>query len=161
ILKEDERKSLKKEDGVESARCNNETVYLVDRGSYAVVTTNKDLAARFTRKQTGLDGKLGKDLTAKLLESDAALYVDMAAVNKKYAEENKQGRQQLEDLLKQAEDMGGLTKSNRDAVKALIGPAFQALEDAQAVLVTADFKPAGLSLHLEARVGAATKTNAL
>lgn len=161
LLTEDERKALKKEDGYEATRFNDEPIYLLDRGGYAIFTANKDLAIRFTKKQAGLDTKLSKDLAAKLLEPDAGLYVDMAAVNKKYAEEIKQGRQNLEDLIKQAEDLGGLTKSNRDAIKALIGPAFQAVQDAQVLLVTANFKPAGLVLRIEARVGEESKTNTI
>src|SRR5262249_9449721 len=64
FLKADERKSLKKEDGVESVKVEgkDEPMYLVDRKEYVVVSVDRDVAKQFAKgDQGGLDKVLSKD----------------------------------------------------------------------------------------------------
>src|SRR6516165_3905467 len=88
ILKEEERTNLKADPaGFEEATIENASVYFVDRKDYAIVTTNKDVATQFTKKQPGLDKQLDKTLAKKLLESDVSVYVDTVAVRKEYGDQ--------------------------------------------------------------------------
>jgi hypothetical protein len=160
VLQEDERKNLKTDSaGYEATTLNNEDIYFIDRkNGYAAVTPDKEVAGMLTKKTTtGLDGKLRKEMAKKLLDADVALYVDMAAVNKQFGPVIKQGRQTAEEQL----EKNTPDKTTVELMKRLMGPVFQAVEDCTALLVTAEFRPAGLALHFQAAVGEGTKTNGL
>jgi hypothetical protein len=162
ILKDDERKALKTDPaGYESTKINDEDVYLVDRKGYAVLTPQKDVAIQFTKKQDGLDSKIAKETAKKLLESDAAVYVDMTAVNKKYGDQMKQFRQLIPLLMEQVSQSGQVDKSQLEMIKRMTEGIFQLVEDSQTFLVAADFRPEGLSLRTQVSVGADSKSNAL
>jgi hypothetical protein len=160
ILNEDERKGLKKENGYETTQVEGEDIYLVDRGDYAVVAKTKEAAKAFvTKPAQGLDGKLAKDFAAKLLESDLSVYIDMAAVRAQFGEQIADAKKEIGDKLGDA--VPGLEKGQLELVKKFIGPAFQALDDSQAVLLAIDLRKPGLAIHVQGSVGGATKTNQL
>src|SRR5262249_38252091 len=98
ILKEDERKNLKADPtaGYETTSIEGKEFFFVDRKGYAIITPQKEVAAKFTKKQAGLDGKLNKETAKRLLESDVAVYVDMAAVNKTFGDKIKAFRPLIE-----------------------------------------------------------------
>jgi hypothetical protein len=158
ILKDDERKGIKADPlGYEIAQINGEAVYFVDRkNGYAAVTPDADVAATFVKKFDSIEGKLSKPLAKSLLAADVSAYVDMAAVNKEHGDAIKQAQAQLEQALDATPD-----KNTAEMVKRIYGPMFQAVSDSTAVLVSADFRPEGVLLHVETEVPADSKTNTL
>jgi hypothetical protein len=162
LLKEDERKGIKpNEAGVERAVIEGEPAYFVDRKGYAIVSPNEEVANALAKKAAGLDGKMSAPLQKKFLAGDLGLYLSMDAFNKDYAAQIKKAREGLEGLVEQVADSAG--KGQRGAIdqaRKLIGPAFQAVEDSQGVLVTVEFRPGGLALHVqsELRPGSNTAT---
>jgi hypothetical protein len=162
LLKEDERKNLKTTDGVERTTVDNgEAIYFVDKKGYAVVTPNEEVAAALAKKPAGLDGAMSKAQAAKFLAGDFGLYLSMSTVNKDYAEQIKQAKEQITQGLDQAADnVPKAQKSSFDLIKKMIGPIFQAVEDSQGVLLTVDFRPNALAIHAqtELRNGSTTST---
>jgi hypothetical protein len=162
ILKEDERKKLEKDKlGFEVTTLDSgKTLFFVDRKDFAVVTPSKDAAVAFTKPQAnGLDKKISPALTGKLLSSDLGVYFNLDIFGKQYAEQVKEAKQTIEDGLKGLGD--ALPKEQRggiEVVRQLVGPAFQALEDSQGALLSVEFRPDGVALHIESelRPGSAT-----
>jgi hypothetical protein len=163
LLTEEERGKIQANgEGVESVTIQNEETYFVDRKPYAIVTPNKEVANSFTKKQAGLDGKLSKEQSARFLGSDFGVYVNMGLLNKQYAEEFKKAREGIEqsiDVLTQGGDE--TQKKAVEMFKKAIGPIFQAIEDTRGVLLTVDFRPGGLALHIEGEVAEGSTTAAL
>jgi hypothetical protein len=150
FLKEEERKSIKedKQAGYEVATIDEQPVYLIDRKGYAVFTSDKATAAELAKNKTkGLDSTLAKGLAGRLMDSDLAAYVDLAAVNKAYAEKIKTGKTFLDDALERLEGIGGFDKGQAEMVKAIFNGLFQAFEDSKSLLVSVEFRPEGLALH--------------
>jgi hypothetical protein len=159
LLTEDERKSVRPDAaGFDRAELQGQEVFFVDRGTYAVVTPSREAAALLTRKQPGLDGKLGESVGRKFLDQDLAVYVDLAAVNKEFGDQIKAARQFMETIL---DTMPGGNKQSIDTAKAMYAAIFQLVEDGRAFVAGFDFRPEGLALHLQTQVGADTRTNRL
>jgi hypothetical protein len=159
ILKGDERKALKRDRaGYEVATVNGKEVYFVGHKHYAVVTLHKDVAVQFTRRQPGLDGKLDKEAAGRFLEADLSVYLDVPAINKEYAEQIKEGRKFLEQALRQATQFHEGDKSAEGMVKGMSGLFLRAVEDSRAALLYVYFRPDGLALHAQTRIGAGTRT---
>ena len=163
ILTEGERKDIKdKGNGIESATFEGKTTYFVDRKGFAIVTPNEEVANSFTKKQTGLNTAMSKEVAAKLLASDAGLYVNMDAVNKEYGEQIKQGKEAVEQMLAPLGQIGDESqKKFVEMFTKAIGPIFQTVEDMHSVLATVEFRPGGLALHLEGEVNENTTTSNL
>jgi hypothetical protein len=161
-LKADERKALIQDPaGYEQARMNDRDFYFINREQYAVVTPSKALALRFTKKQAGLDSTLPKDLAGRLLNTDAAVYLNMVVLNKTYAGQIKQFRQEFENMMGQSTNLSGPNKSAMEMAKRIVTPIFQGMEDTQAIVASFDFRPEGLKLRIDASVGKDSKTNTL
>jgi hypothetical protein len=161
ILKQGERKDLKTDNaGYEVATLENgEALYFVNKKDYAIVSPSKDATTAMLKKQPGLDGKLSKELTAKLLGSDVGLYLGMDLFNKEYAEQIKSAKQTITALLESgAGQLGKAQQSYIEMAKKAIGPIFQAVEDSQGVLVTAEFRPTGLAIHAQSEIRAGSPT---
>jgi len=160
LLMEEERKNIKVNgSGVESVVIERETTYFVDRKTYAIVTPNEEVANSFTKKQAGLDSKISKEQAAKLLAADVSVYISVDTLSREYAEQIKEARQALEGIL----DMGagGGDKAQKDAIemfKRAIGPIFRAVEDSRGALLTGEFRPGGLALHIQNEIRAGTPT---
>jgi hypothetical protein len=163
FLKEDERKNLKKEKaGYETTTIDGKEHFLIHRKGYVIVAGDKEVADQFLGKQgTGLDGKLSKQVAARLLESDVALYVDMAAINKEYGESLQGFRQIVPFLLDQAADnaQGQLDKTTVKFMKGFLEGFFQAVADSRHVLLSVSFRPEGLALHVGVGIGKDSSTN--
>jgi hypothetical protein len=158
---EEERKSLKtNKAGYESITTSfGETFHLVNKKEFAVVTTSSDIAESFTKKQPGIDERISKEQAARLLAGDVGVYVSMDTLNKEYAEQIKQAKTTLLSTLDSASDM--VDQSQRGGllmVKKLIDPVFQAVEDSRGIVLTLEFRPAGLALHLETELRKGTPT---
>ncbi len=163
ILKEEERKALKADPkGYESTTVDGKPVYFLQRKGYAVVTQDEKTALAYTKMPAGLDTKISTDQAAKLLTGDLGFYLSMDVVNKDYAEQIKTAKESIEEALKTAEE--GLGKNQRGMIEAarnLVGPLFQAIEDSKGVLLTVEFRPTALVLHVQSELRPNTKTAAL
>jgi hypothetical protein len=158
ILTDEERKTVKKEEGYETAQLAGNPIYFVNQGDYAIIAIRKDTALYFSKKHDGLDTKLVGDPGKRMLESDLAIYVNMEAVNQKFGEQIQGVKQMIAMFLQQ----GAGEKMDAKAVgtvKDFIDGFFQFLEDSKAFLVAADFRPEGLALHAATRVGSDSKTD--
>jgi hypothetical protein len=154
ILTEDERKNIKSNGDVEKAVIEGrETVYFVDRKSFAVVTPNEDVANSLAKKYDSIEGKVSKAQTAKLLGSDIGVYVNLDSVNKEYGEQIKTAKEGLKGFIDTIGDtVGPQQKAGMEMLKKLIGPIFQAVEDSEGVLFTAEIRPTGIALHAESEL---------
>jgi hypothetical protein len=164
LLKDEERKSLEvnKEGGYESTAINGETIFFINKKTYAVITPTKEAASDFAKSYNGLGGKLSKELTDKLLGHDFGVYLSMDVFNKDYAEQIKTAKEAVNDqFLKQLEDSGAVDKSMIDLYKNMIQTTFQAVEDSQGALATVDFQSTGLALHVQSELRANTPTAVL
>jgi hypothetical protein len=86
----------------------------------------------------------------------------MELLNKQYAEEFKKAREgigQAIDLFAPGGDDS--QKKAIELFKKAIGPIFQAIEDTRSVLLTVDFRPGGLALHIDGEVVEGSTTAAL
>jgi hypothetical protein len=146
--------------GYERITIDDREFYLIDRETYAVVTPSKALAVRFAKQPVGLDGTLPADLAGRLLDADAAVYLNAVALNKSGAENIKRFRQEFEKMGRNTH-LSGARKSGMEMARRIAGPIFQGLEDTRAVVASFDFRPDGLKLRVDASVGKDTKTNAL
>ena len=164
VLSDDEKKGLKKGDGFESTASDmGGDIFFVDRKDYVVVTPNKDVAEELAKPPTaGLDGKMSKGQAAKFLSSDAGVYVNMEDVNKEYADQIKKAHDSADELLQKAEKQDDKSmKMALSMAKQIVGPLFQAVEDSQTALVTAEVRPGGVSWHYEVGFQADSKTAGL
>jgi hypothetical protein len=161
ILKENERKTLRKEEGYETAVMDGQTIYLIDRKDYAIQTPDKATAIAFTKKQVGLDTRLSKEQAAKFLAGDVSLYVSMDTLNKEYGDQIKQARDFVDQIVKTATE-GEKASSSEKAVLALgakvIGAGFQAVEDSQGLLASVEFRPSALAFHVQSELRAGSDT---
>jgi hypothetical protein len=162
ILKEEERKSLKKEGHLDVVTTEDgETLYLLDRKGYAVVSPRKEAVEQLAKNPaSSLDAKLSKDDVRGLTEPDVSVYVDLKAINKEYGPAIGQFRQQVTAMIDQVGPLfGGGNEAMLDMVKSMYAGLFQAVEDGQSALLSVDFRPEGIALHIQERVGADSKTN--
>jgi hypothetical protein len=158
FLKEEEFKALKPtENGYDVTTMDNEETYFIDRKDYVLFTPNKDLAGQLAKKGPGLDGKLNKDVAKKLLNADVSAYVDMKAVNKEFGGQIQGFRQLFEAGFAQAGDQIG--KANAEMIKTVMDAIFQFIDDGAGILLSAEFRPEGLAVQVQARVGEDSKTN--
>jgi hypothetical protein len=161
-LKVDERKALKKDPaGYEQVRINDQDFYFIKREQYAVVTPSKALALRFAKKQAGLDSTLPRDLASRLLDADAAVFLNMVALNKTFADQIRQFRQEFEMMMSQSANLSGAKGSTMEMAKRIASPIFQGMEDTQAMVASFDFSPEGLKLRVDSSVGKDSKTKTL
>ena len=161
ILSENEKKNLKHGDGYDSTvgELNNENLFFVDKKTYAVVTPRKDVAAAFVKGGPGLDGKMSKVQSAKLLSSDLGVYLSMDIFNKEYADQIKAAHEAADEQMKNLEEtVGKAQKSQFELMKKMIGPIFQAVEDSKGALVTLEVRPGGVAWHMQSEVRAGSPT---
>jgi hypothetical protein len=162
LLTEDERKNIKSNGSVEKAVIEgHETTYFVDRKTFAVVTPNEEVANALAKKYDSIEGKVSKAQAAKLLAADFGVYVNLDSINKEYGEQIKTAKEGLKGLLDTLSDAAGpQQKAGFEMLKKLIGPSFQALEDSDGVLLTAEIHPTGVALHAETELRPGSTTAA-
>jgi hypothetical protein len=162
LLKPDEKKKLEKDKGGVEVTVleDGQSIFFVDRKDVAIVTPNKDAALSFTKPQAGLDTKISPTLAGKLLASDIGVYLNLDIFNKQYAEQIKEGKKFIDEGLKAISDnLGKPERGQIDAVRKLIEPTFQALEDSQGLLFGLEFRPTALALHAETELRPGTATS--
>jgi hypothetical protein len=162
FLKEAERKEFKAEkEGIEVTKIEDQKTYLLNRDGFAVITpSEKSLKVFVEKKVASLGGLLAKPLAAKLTENDAAVYINMKAVNKQYGDQIAQAKQFMDLAVMQAQGMGNIGKEQIEQAKKLFETLFQFVEDCDTLVAGADFRPEGALLRLHAQVGEKSKSNA-
>jgi hypothetical protein len=162
ILTEEEQKALKPNPkGYEEAKIEGKEVFFVERKGYAVVTTEEKTAVAYTKKAVGLDTKISKEQTDRLLSADLGVYLSMDVVNKDYAEQIKSAKEQIQDALKALEEGPGKNERGLfEAARNFVGPVFQAVEDSRGAMVTLEARPTAIVLHVESELRPNTKTAA-
>jgi hypothetical protein len=158
LLTDAERKALKEDKaaGYESAPVGVRTVYFIKRPDHALVCLDQKTAAALAKGGgKGLDGTLDKDLAEKLLAADVACYVDLAALRAKLT------RQILAQWLADNVEpiLAGLDRSKLETLKAASTTLLQAYEDGTGLLLTCNFQPQGLALHVGAGFAGDSKSN--
>ncbi len=161
ILKDDEKKTLKKDRDIETVTVEGDRTYHFAKiKDFVIVAPSKELAQKVSRGGAGL--QLAKPIADALLGPDVAVYVDMAAINKEYGEQIQDARRQIPAILDAVGATGGgINKDQMEAIKAVIDGLFQAIEDSQAALLSVDFRPEGLALNLRAQMKANSKTDTI
>ena len=124
------------------------------------MTDDEKTAAAYMAKYPGLDTRLSKEQSARLLSSDFGLYVSMGAVHKEYGEQLKSAKENAEGFLKAAAAIGDKQNALIEMVAKLIDPMFQAVMDSQGALITVDFRPTAIVVHLESELRPNTGTAA-
>ncbi len=162
ILTAAERQALKKDAaGWESTTVpNGNTLYLLERKGYAVLTETKELVEPLTRRPTqGLDSRISKEQATRLLAGDVGVYVSMDQFNKEYAEQIKMGKNLVEQGVKATkESVDKVERSQLEMLERAIEPTFQAIEDSQGLLLSLELRPAGLALHVQTEVRGGSST---
>jgi hypothetical protein len=166
LLTAEERKSLSedKTNGWEVAALAAGQVFFIPRKDYAVVCLSQQAAAGFAKKEQGqgFAGTLPRQLGAKLLDSDLALYVDLAAVNKEYEQIIKAGKLALGGLIDPGGEEGGkLDQGQTEMIRGIYSALLQAADDSTYLFLSCDFRPQGLACHLSVGVAENSKTNQL
>ncbi|MCE9531416.1 MAG: hypothetical protein K8T89_09895, partial [Planctomycetes bacterium] len=161
FLKEDERKSLKKQDdGYDTIKVEGmeDDVCLIERKGYLTLTNSKDAAKAFAKgDDTGLGKALSKETAKTFLDQDASVYVNIKAINKEYGTKIR-GFKALLELGLGAGGMG-IDKKQAEMVKVLFNSFLQLLDDGEAAVVGFDFRPEGANFKLYAQFSADTDTN--
>jgi hypothetical protein len=157
LLSDDERKALKPAaDGAERTEIKGQEVFFLDRSGWAIVTPHKETATLLAKDYAGLDGKINRDVARRLLDSDLAAYVNLVTVNKQFGDQIKEAKETMFNLFDQ---FGNQNAHTMEMVKKMYGGMFQIVADGRACVITLDFRPEGLNLHLAVNVGSDTATN--
>jgi len=161
FLKADERKSLKKDDDgfdVCTFEGKDEPIFLVDRKDYLVATNSKDVAKKYTKSDgAGLGKTLSKDTAKAFLDQDAAVYINLQAINKQFGDKIKQFKLILGPLLQ----MGGMVDKKQAELMMEMFDGFVALlEDGTAAVIGAEFRPEGFNFKFTAQFKPQSDTSA-
>lgn len=138
-------------------------LYLTDLKDYVVVTPSEEVAASYVGQYTrAQSGTMGPDLSASFLAADAAIFLNMDVVNDLYGEQIRQVKGLIDFGLQQAEMGGmlpGLDKKQVELVKTMFTGLLQGVEDAQGLLLAAEFRPEGLQFGVRTRFATDTPTS--
>lgn len=138
------------------------TVYLTDLKDYVAISTDKQVALSYAGAYTRASSTLlGPELTEALVKADFAVYLNMVVVNQQIGDKIRQLKELFEKMMQQLLDQSkipGIGKRGVNAMKATIKAAFQGLEDCQALVLAAEFRPEGLLLQGQIRFGPDTLT---
>ncbi|HEY1189824.1 MAG TPA: hypothetical protein VGE74_19400 [Gemmata sp.] len=169
FLTDDERKAFEEKKGVDEVKLGlsgaEQPVFMIDLKEYVAITPDKgtaDLyATKFTRATTAA---MPAELAQSFVGADLAAYVNLDAVNEKYAEQIKGFKTLIDFGIQQAEMGGmlpGITKKQLEVAKTLVGGVFQGLDDCRGVVVAAEFRPEGLNVRVQAQFAADTASTGL
>jgi hypothetical protein len=161
LLTAEERKGLKVErPGLESANRAGEKTWFLQHKGLAVVSTSRGAVEAAARGRPGLGSRLTRAQAALLLRGDVSAYLDLAALNRAFAKELREARDEFEKGVK-AGAKGLEGKPGRTTIDLLLrstGLFFQAVADGKTLIVTAEARPGGARVRAEyePRPGSAT-----
>ena len=162
FLKDDERKSIKKEDdGFDSIAITgkDEPGYMVDRKNYVVLTNDKEVAKKFAKgDDAGLAKAMSKETAKAFLDQDAAVYVNLKEINRQYGAQIRGFKLLLGPLLQQGG--AGIDKKQAEMFKQMFDSFLSMLEDGVATVIGLDFRPEGVNFRFTAQFASESETNA-
>ena len=161
FLKEDERKSLKKNDGgYDSIKVEGieEPINLVERKEYLILTNDADVAKSYVKGAgDNLAKTLSRETAQAFLGQDASVYVNLKMINKEYGAKIK-GFKALLDLGLGAGGMG-INKRQGEMIKMMFNSLLSLLDDGEALVLGFDFRPEGANLRFLTQFASDTETN--
>lgn len=129
--------------------------FMVDLKDYVAITLDKATADAYAGKYTrGTAAQMGPEQAESFLKADLAVYVNMDAINDQFGDQIKGFKGLIDFGLQQAAQQGalpGFSPKQMDALKVFLKGAFQGVEDCRALLFTAEFRPDGLAVRVQAR----------
>ena len=160
VLTADERRSFEKtKEGYDSI----ERAFLVDmtKRGYVAVTMNEETAKQLAKPYVALTDKaLSAPLSQPFFNSDAAVYVNLKAINADYGEQL-QGYVKYLNALLQNGSLGfipGLDKRQLQVVKTVLEGMTQAIGDGQGLVLGVSVRPEGITVCGETVFVAGTET---
>ncbi|HEV3162949.1 MAG TPA: hypothetical protein VGZ22_02830 [Isosphaeraceae bacterium] len=136
--------------GVDSIKGSDGKPVFTFKGNGFIAFSNDEFLVRAIAKpKATLESALGASLRSRLLAGDVGLYVNLAAVQKRYGDEIEQFKQQMLANM----DNPAQAATNPEMIKAaksVYSRMFDALKDGQALVLNFDFDPAGLDMTGEA-----------
>lgn len=154
LLKDGEKKALKKEDGYKSTVVENtgEPLFIVERDGFVLFTPRKDVAKELVQKGAGLDSRISEPLMDKLLAFDVGAYLSMDVLNKDYAEQIKAAKKEILDNLDNQGAGAGLDKAQLALAKKVIAGLAQSVEDSQGIVAGLEFRPTAVAMHFQSEL---------
>jgi hypothetical protein len=160
FLTADERRSIDRgQEGVVALKTaafgEEQPAFLVDLKDYVAITLHKATADSYVARYTpGSTDAMGAELGETFIKADLAIYVNMDAINDEFGEQIRAFKGLIDFALMQAQQQGAfgeLSKKQFEAVKVMLKGLVQGIEDCQAVVMAAEFRPEGLLVRLQAR----------
>ncbi len=159
FLTDEERKSFEAGRGVDEVKLalggDPRAAYMVDLKEYVAVTPDRATADAYAKKFARATSTAMPSECAKVfLASDIGAYVNVDVLNDAYGDQIRGFKQLIDFGLQQAQMGGmlpGINKAQLEAAKAMIGGAFQAIEDCRGVAVGVEFRPEGLAVRVQAQ----------
>jgi hypothetical protein len=160
FLTDDERKTFEAgNNGIDEVKVNvlgdEHAVFLVDLKEYVALTPDKGTAETYTNKYTrATTAAMSPELAKSFVDGDLSIYVNLDVINDKYGDQIRAFKGLIDFALQQAQMGGmlpGINKKQLEAAKTMIHGVFQAVEDCRGLVLTAEFRPDGLNLRLQAQ----------
>ena len=161
FLTEDERKTLRKDAGLEAVKLEDrpEPFYLAALPGYVAACTDKETARKYAKGEIGGIGKQLSAETAKaFLDADLSLYVNVREVNARYGSQLKTYKS-LANVFLKGDAVQGVNKAHVEQLRTIVNAAFQVLEDGTAAVLAVQLRPDGAYLKGVAQFGDMTGTN--
>ncbi len=143
----EERTNLKKLDGglVSFVGAQGETVYAASRDGLVLFGTNEAMIrSGASASSNGVSTRLNKELSEKLLGGDVGVYVDIATLQTRFADEIAAARDQFMAALDQA--AGQVGEGQMEQAKEMYGKMFDAFPSIDAFAMNIDLDKAALDL---------------
>jgi hypothetical protein len=131
-------------------------IFTLKGNGFVAFSNDEFLMKNIVRPKATLESALSESLRSRFFSGDAALYVNMAAVNVRYKDDIEQLRQQFAAGINNAPKDAPANVQN--AAKSMYGAMFDALKDASVLVLGFDFSAEGLNLagEVDAKPDSAT-----
>ncbi|WP_169975182.1 hypothetical protein [Tautonia rosea] len=136
---------LEQRDGYEVVTTGNgERIFAVQKQGFAAVTQYEDLIKKVsTAPEQNLGQTLSDEMKSHFLDGDLGIYVDLASINKAYAD---QGEQLRGFLRQQVDQIREENPETAQQIRTAYQQVFKAAENAQCMAANASFAEKGLSV---------------
>ncbi|WP_020470999.1 hypothetical protein [Zavarzinella formosa] len=162
FLRDDERKTLQKEKGLDAVSIENMTFFLAPLKGYVALSTDPENVKKIVDgKAGGLSAVMSKDTLQAFMNSDVSLFVNLKDINEKFGEQIKNYKMLAGTIFNNGGGLGvqGISKSQMDMMKAMIETVFQMVEDGVGFVLAIEARPEGVNLRLLEQFGEKTPTN--
>ncbi|HMP04135.1 MAG TPA: hypothetical protein PKD86_18170 [Gemmatales bacterium] len=161
LLTEEQRQSVKKADGIETASLDEGDLFLGRRGDLVVVTQRRGIAAAFVEGADAhpLAKKLPQERADLFNSRDLGIYINLELINKQYEQEIAMARSFLDMGMGQVGELGGFPASAADFFKSMFEGILQAFIDSRLLILSVDCEPEGVRAHLHMSFASGSTTN--